>query len=721
VPNPDLIDKLHGTAAYLVDAVPRPRLYGALLTVPVAHADVVVDPTALLRAAPGVVAVLGPQDDPGSLFSTNVHGGAADSTVFTSRSRFAGDVVGAVAAGSRSALRAALALAVPSGALTWTERPAVLDLDTALDARLVANDRYPDNLIADEEVGAGAPAVEAVFASCDLVHSTSMEIAAAPHGFLEPLAAGARWGSDAVEIWSPSQGPQVVRQRLRELLGHPVEVVTPHIGGGFGGKEELSIEPVAALLSRACGGQVVLVDLPRDQCSRGFRLRHGGQLRVTSACRAGELIAIRAEITIEAGPYDGHSSGVAGNAAQALIRQYPRLPISIRTRAVATNRTPGGAFRAYGSELAATAIEVHLDELADLLGEDPVALRLRHCARPGDADPVQGLPLLRPRAADCLQAADAVRSAWTSAAVEPDPRRRRGVGLALLTGTSSAAQAGVPDTAEVHAEWDGRTLTLVTGVPELGQGIVDLLTSIAVERTGLEAERTLVRCSASSDGPGDAGMFGNRGVTLTAVAAERAIDALVWEMGGALAPGQWTASGRATKADQGIAYGAAVAEVEVDTWTGVVRVVRVHAVHDVGRLRRPQAARGQVEGGIVQGVGIALYERATFDASGKPDVGGFFDHLVPTIGATPHMDVTWLCDESPHDAVVKGVGENTVTAVPAAIANALRAATGANVHQLPMTPAAVLDAIAAIDSSNARSRGGMRTTRIEPAGSTPTS
>jgi CO/xanthine dehydrogenase Mo-binding subunit len=721
----------------VADAVPRPCLFGALLTVSAAHADVRID-VPLLRAAYGVTAVLGPQHAPAARYSGNVHGGAEDTQVFTARSRFAGDVVGAVAATSRRALRQALDLAAATG-IRCNERPAVLDLETAEAGRILANDRYPGNRIADVSVGLPEAEIERLLATAPLRHGTRVEIEPAPHGFLEPVACGAQWLPDRVRVWSCSQGPQVVRDRLAALFGHPAEVITPFIGGGFGGKEEYFLEPVAALLSRASGGHPVLIELDREQCTRRFRLRHGGVITIeTGFTPAGSLLARRARIVLEAGPYDGHSAGVAGNTAGALLRLYPSLPTCVDTVTLATNRVPGGAFRAYGSELASMAMETHLDEVAAIAGCDPIALRLMNCAREHDADPVQGGPLPRPRARACLETLRHVAAAWEAdtangAAVRecrPPGRFRRGRGVALMVGTAPSGTKTVPATSEVRADFDAaaQTLTLFTGVPELGQGIVDLLTAVAAAATKIDPDRIDVRCTSDPQGPADLGMFGNRGATLTATAAHQAIIGLERDIAAAhradnepreaiqllagwrgirradlefpVTPRTWSHTAAASTADAraGVAYGAALAEVEVDTATGIVTVLRVHAVHDVGKLLRPGGALGQVEGGLVQAIGIALSERAAFDTSGTPDVRGFFSHLVPTINVAPRLGVTWLEDTASETPLPKGLGENTVAALPAAIANAVRAATGAEVRAFPLSPPLVLDAIDAVRS-----------------------
>jgi CO/xanthine dehydrogenase Mo-binding subunit len=727
--------KASGEAAYLADAVPRPCLFGALLTVPVAHADVRID-VPLLRSVAGVTAVLGPQHAPGTLFSSNVHGGTEDTQVFTARSRFAGDVVGAVAATSRPALRAALDLAA-AGGVAYEERPAVLDLEAAEAGTMTANDHYPGNRIADIVAGRPEAEIECMLAAAPLRHRTQVKIAPAPHGFLEPVACGAHWLPDRVRVWSCSQGPQVVRDRLTSLLGHPAEVITPFIGGGFGGKEEYFIEPAAALLSRASGGRPVLVELDREQCTRQFRLRHGGIITIETGFTCdGALVARRARIVLEAGPYDGHSAGVAGNAAGALLRLYPAVPTRVEALALATNRVPGGAFRAYGSELASMAMETHLDEIAARAGYSPIALRLRNCAKPGDEDPVAGGRLPRPRARACLETVRDVAAAWDADApdqVDITPERlRRGRGVALMVGTAPSGTQFEPATSEVRAVFDGaaQILTLFTGVPELGQGIMDLLTAVAASTAGIEPGRIQVRCTSDPHGPSDLGMFGNRGAALTSAAAQAAIKGLERDITDAhrfegaphdtprllsgwrgihradqtfplrLETWSHTAAAHKTDSGAGIAYGAALAQVEVDTATGIVTVLRVHAVHDVGQLLRPGGALGQVEGGLVQAIGIALSERATFDAAGIPDARGFFSHLVPTMNVAPRLGVTLLEDETSETRFPKGLGENTVAALPAAIANAVRAATGAEVRAFPLSPPLVLDAIDAVRKSS---------------------
>jgi CO/xanthine dehydrogenase Mo-binding subunit len=478
-------------------------------------------------------------------------------------------------------------------------------------------------------------------------------------------------------------------------------------------------------LSAAAGGARVLLETTRRQMTALFRSRHGGHITLSTGFDAeGRFLARTVDVVFEAGPYDGHSSTVSRHAAMAAAQLYPRGVVSARSRAVATNRLPGGAFRGYGCIQSGFAVETHVDEIARLVGLDPYRIRLLNVARTGDPDPTSGVPFRDVKATECLtQLQESDRSA------ELDPTVGRGV--AVVVATSAAAGPAGPDRAEVACRWDPHTGTVVieTAVADVGQGMTILLSQLAAEVLGIDESRVAVEIVARNRGIRDPGMFGSRGANVTGSALVRAAGelkrALIKQAASRIGltsaaedaqidPGwevihfasdsvklseldEVRTVGAYETSDSGLAWGAVRVLARCDETTGQVELVQVASVHDVGVLLDELGARGQVHGGVVQGIGAALSERASFLADGSVAETGFLNHLIPTNAALPETIIGFLPSPARPDGRTgaKGIGEAAIMGVPAAIANAVADVTGAPMRQLPLTPERVLRALKA--------------------------
>ncbi|MEO3855725.1 molybdopterin cofactor-binding domain-containing protein [Acrocarpospora sp. B8E8] len=706
--------KARGTARYAADHAPQDAAIAGLICTRSAHSRVRLDATAAL-AVPGVLAVLGPQDDPGHSYCSNPHGGREDQQVFTAEGRFAGDVVGAVVAENRPALLAALDLVV----VEEHPLPAVLDVDRALDpAAPPAHLGFPGNLVAELAFGATAEEAEAALAGAPYVFDDTFRLDAGPVGFLEPPAAVAQWIDGTCHLWSTTQCPQLVGPIVARLVGVGDDRVVLHpvpVGGGFGGKEEMHLEAAAALCSRAVGGRAVSLEASRHQVSR-LRSRHAATVRVRTGVEPEGRFLVRViDTTFDAGPHAFHSAEIAGNSIGAAFVLY-RAPVRRGTgTVVATNHTPAGAFRGYGGEHALFAVESQINHIARTLGIDPIELRRRNMVTAGDEDPFWHWPIQSFSLDRCLDELAARRSRPPSA----DDGRRRGTGIAALVNVSSATGPLGRDRALARCTLaaDG-TVTIDCGVADLGQGGHAVLVAIAQEVLPGFTVRLATRDTASA--PPDPGVFASRGVYLTGNAvhltARRLREAIEDGQGSALVRAHPAAAefadGRSVRwqdigvhqaeaafeaPDNALAAGAQLVEVAVDPVTGEVEVERVVSVHDIGRVLDQEGAAAQVHGGVVQGIGIALYERSVIDADGRTVTGGFFDHLVPTSVAVPPTEVVFVQarrhQASPTGA--KGLGECPILGVAPAIASAIADATGARLHQLPMTGERVADALAA--------------------------
>jgi CO/xanthine dehydrogenase Mo-binding subunit/aerobic-type carbon monoxide dehydrogenase small subunit (CoxS/CutS family) len=715
----DLPAKASGTAPYAADAVPRPHLFATVVGSPVSHARVRVD-TAAAAAVPGVVAALGPDDDPGVLWSPAPHGQVLDTLVLTGEPRFRGDIVAAVAARSREALErgvAALTIEVVE------PLAAVDDLDAAVrPGARIAWSASETNVVLDAAVGADAEVVEAAMAGAAVVAEATYTIDPGPHGYLERPAAAAAWAGPGTpcRVWSTTQHPYLAAPMLARILGVPADTVSfdpVYVGGGFGGKEELWLEPVAALLSRACGGEPVLVEVDRETTNLS-RSRHGGRVSVRSGATDRRIVAWHVAVELDAGGDSGHSPDVTRSAIGRSIRAVNVPAARAVGRAARTNRTPATAFRGFGGPEALFAVESEVDEWCRRLGVDPVELRIAHGLRQGMADPVTGRPLATFELEACL------RRAVARAGPRPAPAADglvRGRGLAAVCDTSGIGRPGAVDEAAARCTLQGGRLVVETGVAEIGQGNHTAFRCIAAGALGVVEDLVEVRPVASSAAPPDGGVYASRGIYVTGTAVHDAAVRLraalcaagadrlggtagsvdlrpdgVLDAGARQLPlsalDDVVADGRFVAPDSGLVAAAQVVDVEVDPATGIVTVTRVTSVHDIGRVVHPTLARGQVYGAVVQGIGMALMD----PVGATPR--GFLDHMLPTAHDVPEIVVDFV--EVPHPTTplgAKGIGEAPIIGIAPAIANAVADATGARVRHLPMTPERVLDAIAEAD------------------------
>ncbi|MCU1453681.1 MAG: hypothetical protein JWN46_1827, partial [Acidimicrobiales bacterium] len=738
------------------DAAPRGHLVGLLLTSASPHAEVTIAPGAALEV-PGAVAVLGGDDGPCTPFSVNPHSddpelAPPETYVFNREARFVGDIVGLVVARDWDAARAMAAQ------VEQVERPlpAALNVAAALapgaplvrltDAAATARDRCA-NIAYAVEVGSTAAEIDAALAVADQVVTGTYRVEPGPIGAMERIAAAAQWVDGRCLVWSTSQTPSVVPPRCAPVLGidaAAIEVQPLYLGGGFGLKEEVFLEPLAAVASRAVGGAPVLVEATRAQVG-ALRRRHGAEIELRTGCRSdGTPVARSVRITLDAGAEIGHSSFVLLNAVGLAVPLYPAPVVRVEGTAVLTNTTVSGAFRGYGAGELAFALERHTEELARTFGVDPVEYRRRHVLRAGGVDPLNAVQVDSFASAQVCDELE--RHGWGSPLpngptdpTDPAGRWRRGRGVAHLAIITALTSAHYVDESEAvcRLDPDGRVV-VETGLVEMGQGIHSTFASIVAERLGIDPARVRVEHLAPQAAPVDEGTFASRGTYVSGNAVAAATDALRAELliRGAVhlgvAPSQCrveglvvVAAGQAVAAatlgpcrvaavwrspDGGLVSGAQMAEVAVDTWTGRVVVERVVSVHDVGRLVDRRLATGQVVGGVMQGIGMALTERLSHDESGHPVEVALFDQGLPTMANPTEVVPVFVGDGHARGLLgAKGLGEAPVVGVAAAIANAVRDATGIALDVTPFTPERVLAALDAASVAAAPAVGAVAT------------
>jgi CO/xanthine dehydrogenase Mo-binding subunit len=735
----DGIDKVTGRARYGADVSLPGMLHGQVLRSPHAHARILGIDTSRAAALPGVKAIVTGADMPPVRSKTEQAGEGtsnprhlSDNVLAKGKVLYTGHAVAAVAATSPHVAEEALKLID----VRYDVLPPVLDVRSAMrpDAPILHDDLRTANVDPPSDRPSNVANVvrfergdvAAAFAAADVVVEREFDTAMVHQGYIEPHNAVAKVDADGqATVWVSTQGPFEVRHFCSEILAMPlsqIKVVPAEIGGGFGGKTTIYLEPLAIMLARKSGKPVKLV-MSRAEVLRASGPTSGSHIRVKlGATKDGRIVAADATLSYEAGAFPG-SPVWAG--AMCLLAPYDIETLRIEGHDVVVNRPKTAAYRAPGASNAAFAAEAVVDELAAKLGIDPIELRRKNGAREGTPTPAGP----RHKRIGLLEVLDAVESSphWRAPLGMPSnpgiKRRGRGVG------TGFWFNAGLQSSATIAINQDG-TASLVTGSPDIG-GTRTSCAMIAAEELGIAVER--VRPSvADTDSVGHTDVTGGSRVTMATGLAvyEAAQDvkrqlreraAAIWkipveqvsyadghataEYGGhppmslaQLAPKLGRTGGpvvgRATVNAQkaaGAAFAAAVVDVDVDVETGKVDVVRCTVVQDAGRAIHPAYVEGQMQGGTVQGLGWALNEEYVYDAEGCLLNAGFLDYRMPVALDLPMIDAIIVEVPNPgHPYGVRGVGEVSIVPPPGAVANAIAAATGVRMTELPMSPPRVL-------------------------------
>ena len=756
-PRLEAAEKAAGQALFSGDMVMPGMLHGALLTSPHAHARILsYDATAAL-ALPGVRAVVTAEDITGGAIGPLVRD---EHALARGKVRYIGEPVAAVAAESEAVARLAARLVE----VEYEELPAVATIAEAMaeGAPLLHEDFadyfkiYPapengGNLMTRGEAVMGR-GVEG-FDEADIVVEGVYEVGAQYHAYMEPVSVLAAFAPDGrVTVWSSTQSIFRVQANLHEGLGIPmtkIRCVAARVGGGFGGKAEVSGELVAVMLARKAGAPIRLV-LSRDEDMASMRARHPGTLRVKTGAKAdGALVAREVELWFDAGAYADDSPAVLSVSMQYARGPYNIPHVHVLGHAVYTNKLRFGAFRGFGNPQASFAGESQMDELAEKLGIDPIELRIKNAIKAGDRW-LGGQTITSSALGDALQAVRAA-SDWTRPRTAP-AGCRRGLGVSAVAHTCAFLSAG----AIVRLQGDG-TVIVNTGAVDIGQGSDTALSQMCAAALGLDIEQVSFATPDTDSAPYNYGTVASR-VTYTVghavheaamavcaqlfdhaaamlecaperlelrpggrvgVSGEPARNAEVsfadiagrslWAVGGPI-----TGSGSFMTSDpldpehtktSGLldlgalsvrSFGAQAVEVEVNEATGAVRVVEAWCAHDAGRAVNPGAVESQIHGAFMQGMGYALTEELLWEDCRLVNPS-FMDYKFPGAMEAPERINAIILEtaEVSHPLGVKGVAEQPLVAAAPAINNAVSAATGLRLKQIPLTPERVLAALLA--------------------------
>ncbi len=730
---PDGIDKVTGKAVFSADHFVAGMIYGAILRSPHAHARIRSIDTSKAAALPGVKAVVTGADFPalksmevdlgeggGDIVDMSVNCMARDKVFYD------GHAVAAVAATSASIAAEALELIT----VDYEVLPHVTDLAAAmaddapvLHARMrtkgldTPSDK-PTNVSMRFVMEKGD--VAAGLARAKVVARGSFSSAPVHQGYLEPQACTVAYNSDGqVQIWASSQGAFMIRTVTAQVLNLPIADirVTPlEIGGGFGGKTVIYLEPVAVLLSKKSGRPVRLA-MSRSDVFRATGPAPGTICDVAIGCDENGIIT-GAEVTFSgsAGAFPGSGTHPA---AVCSLAPYKIPDYRIVGHDVVTNMACTAAYRSPGAPPIIFAVESIVDELAGKLGMDPIDLRLRNAIQEGDPSP-SGVPFGPIGLKEMLEAAK-VHPHW-SEPLEANQGRGIAAGYWPNFGGQSTASVSLTD--------DG-TVIVTTGSPDIG-GSRASMAMMAAEVIGLPYDS--VRATvADTSSIGYSMLTGGSRTTFATgkavvEATEKVVDGLkaraasIWgvdagavEWAGGEARctaqdkegtlsvrelcgkgGPISAEATVNPPDPGPGIAVQIVDVEVDPDTGTVTVLRVTALQDVGRAIHPSYVEGQMQGGVVQGIGWALNEGYVFNAKGQLDNAGFLDYRIPVASDLPMISTVMIEVPWPsHPFGVKGVGEAPICPPMGAVANAVSAATGVRMHHLPMSPDRILTEVAA--------------------------
>ena len=723
----DGYDKVTGKAQYGADIALPGLLHGKMVRSPHAHARIISIDTSRAEAHPDVRAVVTAKDFPEHanepesrrgglpinfrLLSNNVL--AADKVVYK------GHAIAAVAAASPHAAEEALDLID----VKYEVLPAVTNVEDALKPGAPQlHDQFQGNVADHFEHRLGD--IEQGFKEADLVVEREYRTKTVHQGYIEPHSATALWNSDGkVTVWCSSQGHFQIGERTADILELPVskvKVVPMEIGGGFGGKTTIYLEPVAALLSRKSGSPVKLT-MTRAEVLEASGPTAGTYMKVKMGVTSeGRLTTAHAILKFEAGGYPGSPVGAA---AQCMLSPYNIENVLVEGYDVVDNKPKSCAYRAPGAPAAAFAAETVVDEICEKLSLDPLDFRILNGAKEGTR---RATGLVNPRIG-CIETAEATKAHDHYSAPLEGPNRGRGVAMGFwINGTGPAC-------ATANVNYDG-TVSLIIGSVDIGgsrpasaQQFAEVLGIPAEDVNPQVGDTESIGYTSMTGGSGVAFKTGwacyEAGQDVKAQMITRA--ATLWdtsddqvelsdgvfqhksdpelrisfkELSGRLAEtgGPVVGSANMDPRGAGSTFASNIVDVEVDPETGKVTILRYTAVQDAGKAIHPAYVEGQIQGGVVQGIGWALNEEYFMGDEGQMLNSSLLDYRMPTALDLPMIDTVIVEVANPaHPYGVRGVAEVPIVPPMAAIANAIYDAVGVRMNILPMNPAAITAALKA--------------------------
>ncbi|WP_271619278.1 xanthine dehydrogenase family protein molybdopterin-binding subunit [Bradyrhizobium sp. CCBAU 51745] len=737
---PDLIEKVTGRAEYVTDLTVPGMLHGFVVRSPAIHARIVSIDSSAARSMDGVVDVLLGED----VASFGRWGVVLKDRpiIATDRVRYVGEPVAVVIAETIEIAENAAELVD----VEYDELPRATTIQEALaeDAPLI-HERH-ENLEDFYFRGGARPTensnifhtyrsnvgdVDAAEAAAAFIHEDHFTFPAISHFAMEPHAVIANFRGDSLTVWAGAQTPSAVQKVLSRLFGlqlAKVRVIVPFVGGGFGGKASVKIEPLVAAASWKVQRPVRVAQSIAESMLTCRRL--GADITIRTAVDAeGRILANSAKVLLDGGAYSDTGSAVATKAANRIMGPYAVPNLRLEACAVYTNTVPGAAFRSIGGPQAVWAKESHMDNVAAAIGMDSAEFRLLNLASRGE----RIRPDLRALDMDMRELMGRVTRSFASQ-VPASNREARGLAVAATDPANTPISNAI-----VRLKIDGSILVSVSSI-EVGQGAHATMGRIAAQVLKQPTSAVTVLRTDTAVAPYDWGTGASRSTVVVGLSVENAaLDAAdqildmvadVWELPrddlslveGGVSTGSEVLTfhqifHRTLGVDSGEVIGrgaitprskkgalvesplfwetsAGLAEIVVDEDTGEIQVPRYASAADVGRVINRVAAEGQDEGAAIMGLGHALYEVLEFE-DGQPINATPIDYSIPRISDVPPVFVTILVEngDGPGPDGAKGMGEGAILPVAPAIANALFSTYGIRINDLPMTPEKVWRAL----------------------------
>ena len=739
----DAVAKVTGRARYTDDFFIPGMLVAKYLRSTIAHGRVTKIDTRKVQHLPGVEAVFTYQDVPAVKFATAghpysldpAHKDVEDRLLLTEHVRYWGDEIAVVVAENNVILQEALKLID----VTYEEYEPLLNPESALAEGAREIHAGSNNIIGKSHYAVGGPIAKALEKS-DVILEGRYRTQMCQHCHIENHIAYAYMDDlEHIVVVSSTQIPHIARRIVGQALGLPwghIRVVKPYIGGGFGAKQDVILEPMVAFLTLKLGGRPVKMDLSREECMIGTRTRHPFDIKIRAGVKKdGTLVALEMDATSNTGAYASHGHSVAGAAGAKSRLLYPRSAITYHAKTVYTNVPAAGAMRAYGAPQMIFALDCMIEAAARNIGMDPVEFRIQNVARQGDIDPLTGERFESCGLIDCLNRGkelirwDQKRTAWPQ---EQTGEVRRGLGVACFsyaTGTYPVCME--ISGARIILNQDG-SLHIQVGATEIGQGSDTVVAQMAAETIGIPVENVHVVSTQDTDvAPFDTGAYASRQAYVTSNAVFKAAqelkakiiehaagmigtptDQLDLVSGGIIHRadparknmplkavaldayydkqhgGQLTADVSFKTCTNAPTFGCTFVEVAVDIPLCKVDIKEIYNIHDSGIILNPVMAKGQVHGGVAMGIAAGLYEEMLIDEeSGKIYNNNFLDYKIPTTVDVPDLGCEFIEIVEPTSGYGnKSLGEPPIISPPPAIRNAIWDATGVQICELPMTP-----------------------------------
>ncbi|MBE6060865.1 MAG: xanthine dehydrogenase molybdenum-binding subunit XdhA [Clostridium sulfidigenes] len=742
----DGVAKVTGKAKYADDYFEREMLIGKVLRSPYAHAKIRSIDVSKAKNLEGVEAVITYEDLPKIKFATaghpwtfdKAHRDVEDRLIITDKVRFCGEPVAAVVAIDEIiALKAIKLIDVEYEVL-----PFVMDQEEAIkEGAPIIHEERKDNIISS--FGNGVGNIEKELREADKVFTGKFNTSTVQHCHLENHSAYAYMESDErIVIVTSTQIPHIVRRVVGQALGMPwgrIRVIKPYIGGGFGNKQDVVIEPLTAAMTLAVNGRPVRYALTREECFIDTRVRHAMRFTFkTGVTKDGQLLAIDIKNLVNNGAYASHGHSVTMSCGSKFRPLYNFNAIKYEPKTVYTNMPVAGAMRGYGVPQISFALESHLDDIARELNIDPVEFRLKNLVKQNHVDPSSKNVVRSMGLSQCLEKGMELIN-WNEKKKlykNQTGSLRRGVGMACFSyfaGTYPVALEAAG--ARIVMNQDG-SVQLQIGATEIGQGSDTIFAQMTSEVLGIPIDMIHVISNQDTDvTPFDTGAYASRQTFVTGAAVKKAamevkskvlqfasrknglnpevmdiVDCNIVEKTTGIVvcsleqialesfydriySAPITSDTSVNIRTNVVAYGATFTEVEVDIKTGQITVVEIYNIHDSGTIINPMLAEGQVHGGVSMALGYALSEQMIFDEkTGRTLNNNLLDYKLQTILDTPNIGSAFV--EIPDDAGSfgqKSLGENTTLSPAPAIRNAVLDATGVAFNRIPMNPQRVFE------------------------------